>query len=205
MQAIAGAEPYGGSLALLDPQPIAAQALEAARTGLDRCIADPGLGYTFYLLTQLVLAARHEDWRRRLEPFGLRLSDEATLFDLTAEMQAAIDDHVSERGRPSDTAENCTKSGGQGAYRDCRAKNRHALWRELGRLTTCDSKPVDERWIRRARPAVLRVFHGAFPEFLLASNHCGSGRTHASRYRGRKRCRPSVPTAPCSLAAHVRT
>src|SRR5258708_4603428 len=88
--AIAGAEPYGGGARLLDPDPIAARTLDAARAGLDRCIDDPGLRYTFYLLTQLVLAARHPDWQRRLEPFGIRLADNATLFDLTAEIQAAI-------------------------------------------------------------------------------------------------------------------
>jgi hypothetical protein len=40
---------------------IAAQTLDAAQKGLDRATDDPGVLYTFYLLTQVALAARTSD------------------------------------------------------------------------------------------------------------------------------------------------
>ena len=42
---------------------VADETLEAAAAGLERAIDDAGLRYTFYLLTQIVLAARQDDWR----------------------------------------------------------------------------------------------------------------------------------------------
>ena len=41
---------------------IAAQSLDAAQQGLKRAVEDPGVRYTFFLLTQMALAARTPDW-----------------------------------------------------------------------------------------------------------------------------------------------
>jgi hypothetical protein len=109
--AIAGAEPSGGR-PHVDPDPIAARTLEAARAGLDRCIEDRGLQFTFYVLTQLVLAARHPDWHRRLQPFGIELAENATIFDLTAEIQSAIDEHVASQGPQTDVGEMAQRAAG---------------------------------------------------------------------------------------------
>jgi len=40
---------------------VADRTLDAAATGLERAIGDPGLSFTFFLLTQIALAAREED------------------------------------------------------------------------------------------------------------------------------------------------
>lgn len=74
---------------------IAAQTLKAARSTLARATYDPGVRYTFYLLTQIVLASRSADWRGRLDQHGISLSDESSVFDLTAELQGAIDRYIS--------------------------------------------------------------------------------------------------------------
>lgn len=74
---------------------IAAQTLKAARSTLARATNDPGLRYTFYLLTQLVLASRSSDWRSELDQHGISLSDQSSVFDLTAEVQGAIDRYIS--------------------------------------------------------------------------------------------------------------
>jgi hypothetical protein len=73
---------------------IAAQTLRAARTTLATASDDAGVRYTFYLLTQLVLASRTPDWRAALKEHGIALSDQSNVFDLTAEVQGAIDRHV---------------------------------------------------------------------------------------------------------------
>jgi hypothetical protein len=73
---------------------IAAETLKAARSTLARASNDPGVRYTFYLLTQLVLASRNTDWRSELDLHGISLSDRSSVFDLTTEVQGAIDRYI---------------------------------------------------------------------------------------------------------------
>lgn len=75
---------------------IAAQTLDAAQQGLDKAARDPGVLYTFYLLTQVALASRTPDWGEALGKHGIRLSSDSTVFDFTAEVQHAIDRHISQ-------------------------------------------------------------------------------------------------------------
>jgi hypothetical protein len=74
---------------------VAAETLKAARTTLARASHDPGVRYTFYLLTQIVLASRDPDWRSELDEHGIFLSDQSSVFDLTAQVQGAIDRYIS--------------------------------------------------------------------------------------------------------------
>jgi hypothetical protein len=78
---------------------IAAKTLDAAQKGLEKAVADAGVRYTFFLLTQLALAARSPDWETALGRHGIRLAKDSTLFDFTAEVQYAIDRHL--RQHPS--------------------------------------------------------------------------------------------------------
>lgn len=103
----------GGTLLAEDIETIAQQTLTAAEAGLLKAIDDPGLRYTFYLLTQLVLASREEDWQSRLEPFGIRLSEDATLLDLTIEIQSAIDDYLFTHARSTDFSEIAQQAAGE--------------------------------------------------------------------------------------------
>ncbi len=73
---------------------IAAQTLKAARSSLTRASGDAGVRYSFYLLTQLALASRQRDWRAVLNEHGIAISDQSSVFDLTAEVHGAIDRHV---------------------------------------------------------------------------------------------------------------
>ncbi|MCI0577662.1 MAG: hypothetical protein L0331_15860, partial [Chloroflexi bacterium] len=93
-----------GSSKLLtdDVEHIASKTIEAAQGGLKQAINDAGLQYTFYLLTQIVLLAREKDWYESLPRLGIRISGHNTLFDLTAEMQAAIDDYLSSQNAQTD-------------------------------------------------------------------------------------------------------
>jgi hypothetical protein len=73
---------------------IAAETLTAAKDILARASYDPGVRYTFYLLTQLVLASRSPNWRGELDQHGISVSDQSSVFDLTAEVQGAIDRYI---------------------------------------------------------------------------------------------------------------
>jgi len=92
---------------------IAKTILEAAEGGLIAAVNDPGLQSTFYLLTQLVLSAREEDWQGSLDKIGIKLDADATVFDLTAEVQRLIDGDLSRRGRPTTIGEIARQAAGE--------------------------------------------------------------------------------------------
>ena len=107
-----GVSPTHGSLAD-DVTSIALQTLRAAQSGLDKAVGDPGLRYTFFLLTQIVLAARKTNWQEELATFGIHLSADATLLDLVAELQCAVDKFLSTQDRVSDISEMAQQAAGE--------------------------------------------------------------------------------------------
>jgi hypothetical protein len=93
---------------------IAALTLDAAKRGLDNAVDDPGVRYTFYLLTQVALASRTSNWEGALGEHGIHLSNDSTVFDFTAEVQDAIDRYIS--GNPAgatDLSEIAQQSAGE--------------------------------------------------------------------------------------------
>jgi hypothetical protein len=93
---------------------IAVRTLDAAQKGLDKAVDDPGVLYTFYLLTQVALASRTSDWQRALADHGIRLSNDSTVFDFTAEVQDAIDRYVSRNSSgATDLGEIAQQSAGE--------------------------------------------------------------------------------------------
>lgn len=92
---------------------IADRTLEAAEAGLERAIDDAGLRYTFYLLTQIVLAARESDWRAELQQHGIGIDASASLFDFTDSVQEAIESYIRQHGGPTDVSEIAQQSAGQ--------------------------------------------------------------------------------------------
>jgi hypothetical protein len=92
---------------------VAAITLEAAEGGLKAAVNDMGLQYTFYLLTQIALAARSDDWRHRLGQLGIQLSPDDSFYDLTVEMQGAIDDFMFAHGTSSDISEIAQLAAGE--------------------------------------------------------------------------------------------
>jgi hypothetical protein len=72
---------------------VARDILIAAEDGLLDVKNDAGFRYTVYLLTQIVLAARQEDWQAGLSQLGINLDATATVFDLTGELHRVIEEH----------------------------------------------------------------------------------------------------------------
>jgi len=103
----------GAGLLVEDTPSLAASALDAASAALEAAKNDPGLRYTFYLLTQIALATRQPDWRERLRGVGIALSDDASVFDLTAGLQSAVDGYVERHARPTDVSEIAQQAAGE--------------------------------------------------------------------------------------------
>jgi hypothetical protein len=107
------AEGQPPTAAAQDIPDIAQRTLEAAEEGLRRAIDDVGLRFTFYLLTQVVLAARDADWRQELGALGIRLGDEASVFEFTSELQRVIDEHLEARGGATEVSEMAQQAAGE--------------------------------------------------------------------------------------------
>src|SRR5581483_11126825 len=60
---------------------IAISTLEAAQAGVESAINDVGFRYSFYLLTQLVLAARETKWEKRLAELGVNPSETNSILN----------------------------------------------------------------------------------------------------------------------------
>ena len=91
---------------------IAANTLRAAQAGLAAARDDAGLRYTFFLLTQIALAARSTEWNEDLSNLGIRLSPEANVFDFAAQIQNRIDDYLRASNRVTDVSEMAQKAAG---------------------------------------------------------------------------------------------
>ena len=74
---------------------IAAQTLDASRESLENAARDSGVLYSFYLLTQVAQASRSSNWEDALSQHGINVTSDSSVFDLTAEMQGAIDRYLS--------------------------------------------------------------------------------------------------------------
>jgi hypothetical protein len=92
---------------------IASETLAAAQAGLEKYLGDPGLSYTFYLLTQVALSARQHDWQGGLAPLGIQLAVDSSLFDLTAELHHAVDEYLAKREGTSDASEMAQQAAGE--------------------------------------------------------------------------------------------
>lgn len=123
----------GVGLARDDVARIAALTLTAAAPALEKSKGDAGLRHTFYLLTQIVLAAREPEWQDTLARAGVAVSSDASLFDVTSAMHAAVDDHLAERGHPTDISEMAQQAAGE-ALAELAGSRPGALFEGGGRL-----------------------------------------------------------------------
>lgn len=116
VEQIAGSAVEGGGVvtAVSDIDEIAARTLEAGQKALEKASNDPGVSYTFYLLTQIALASRTADWKNALGNLGIHLGGNSTVFDLTAELQDAVDKHLGSTPRGgSDLSEMAQQAAGE--------------------------------------------------------------------------------------------
>jgi hypothetical protein len=79
--------------------------MDASRRGLAAAASDPGLVYTVWLLTQVPLAARGEDFVDRLRKLGLGVSDAPGLLEVVGAFTGAVDAHLRHNGGRTDLGE----------------------------------------------------------------------------------------------------
>jgi hypothetical protein len=84
---------------------IAAAAAIAAEGSLPRAAHDPALIHSFWLLTQIPLAARTQDFVANLRMLGIDVDTAPGLVELVGGLTEAVDDHVERTGGRTDLGE----------------------------------------------------------------------------------------------------
>src|SRR2546426_9624679 len=69
---------------------VAAATSQAAETSMIDASADPAVQHAFWLLTQIPLAARQDNFAHALRKLGLQVNDRPSLIDVTSAMMNAI-------------------------------------------------------------------------------------------------------------------
>lgn len=160
---------------------VADQTLLAARGGLERAKDDPGLLYSVYLLTQVALASREPNWRHRLERFGLHLGSDASLIDLTAEFQGAVDDWLARRRHRSDVSEMASRAATD-ALAALTALKAQTLFGDSGEELRLAVRPLSTKaGFADLGQAFFGRFTSGFLNFYLSrvtATHLGEGRLH---------------------------
>jgi hypothetical protein len=84
---------------------VAAATLKASKSGLAQAGRDPALVYSFWLLTQLPLCARSQNFESRLRSLGLEVPNQPGLFDLVGSLSEAVDRRIQKVGGRTDLGE----------------------------------------------------------------------------------------------------
>lgn len=84
---------------------IAAATLNASKGGLEDAARDPALLHSFWLLTQLPLCARRDDFIGELSKIGVSVDTEPSLMELVGGFADAVDAHVYRVGGRTDLGE----------------------------------------------------------------------------------------------------
>lgn len=88
-----------------DVKDVAAATSMAAENQMADASNDPVVKHAVWLLTQIPLAARREDFAPELRKLGLRVTDHPTLFEVAAAMTDAVDRYVGKAGGRTDLGE----------------------------------------------------------------------------------------------------
>jgi hypothetical protein len=88
-----------------DAEAVARASSDAAESALARAANDPALVQTFWLLTQIPLAARKEHFAPELRRLGLQVGDQPLLLDIVSALTDAVDRQAMAVGRRSDLGE----------------------------------------------------------------------------------------------------
>lgn len=84
---------------------VAAASAEAVESGLRAASRDPTFVHAFWLLTQLPLAARKQDFAAELRALGLDIKSKPTLLELVGAFSRAIDKRIEGSGGRTDLGE----------------------------------------------------------------------------------------------------
>jgi len=159
---------------------LAAATAHAAETELQSAKGDPALGYTVWLLTQLPLAARSQQFRERLAELGFEAGAERSVLALIAGFSLAVDRNIAGRSDCTDLGELARQAAAESlssivgsATQSLFGASAEDVQHELGRLATKD------RFARLARDFFARLTQKTLEYYISRElpNHVGPGKS----------------------------
>lgn len=84
---------------------VATATLDAAKKGLLEAPKDPGLVHSVWLLTQIPIAAKGENFAEGLRKIGLEVSDNPSLFEVVGAFSNSVDTYLRKHGGRTDLGE----------------------------------------------------------------------------------------------------
>ncbi len=84
---------------------VAAATMDASQRGLTKAAHDPGLVHAVWLLTQIPLAARKDNFSAELNKLGLDVSNKPKLLEVVGAFTNAVDVHLRRSGGRTDLGE----------------------------------------------------------------------------------------------------
>ncbi len=165
-----------------DASQVAETTLRAAESGFNKLADDAGFRYVVWLLTQLPIAAREDDFAAALRRRGLRVSERPDLLDIVGALTEAVDKRLRDSRARTDLSDIAQRAAG------------HTLQQVLGRESSLFGESSETVQFRLARFAtatqfghVARVFFAhlsaRFLDYHLSrelSNHVGRGQRFAT-------------------------
>ena len=166
-----------------DSGTIAGASADAAENSLSRARDDPALAHSFWLLTQIPLAARSADFTLGLRSLGLAVGDEPSLMDVVGTFSDAVDRFASRQPGRTDLGDLAQLAAAESLTAVVGA----ALPRLFGptaadvRLAIGKMAAADQ-FAKLARDFFARLTRGHLDYYLsrTLSDHVGPGRRLAS-------------------------
>jgi len=158
---------------------IASLAIDAAETGLTNAINDRGLQYTFYLLTQIILAAKSKHWESELQGLGIKLSPDGDIQTLTSEFHAATDKYIQNEAFSTDISEIAQRAAGE-TFLSCLSEDSGSLFEsDAQQLRSQITKLSTKDGFAKVGQRFFGIFLGRFLNFYLSrvtAGHIGTGK-----------------------------
>jgi hypothetical protein len=162
-----------------DTAQIALATADAAERGLALADSDEGLAYSFFLLTQVPLAAKSDDFAAALKDLGVSVSGDPSLFDLAGGIAEAVAVHARQTGRKTDIGEMARLAAVESLVAVCRRRPKDLFLSETEDVRrTLAEHATPTRFSTLAHEYFSR-FLGRFLTYHLSrelSMHVGPGR-----------------------------
>lgn len=88
-------------------------AIDISSTVLEKSKFNPGLQYTFYLLTKIARFTRRQELLEFLFPRATSLEEKSTVFDITAAFQSRVDSYIKRKHHPTVISETAQEAAGE--------------------------------------------------------------------------------------------
>lgn len=157
--------------------------ITAAEQGLRLASEDKGLVETIWLLTQIPLAARTQDFSGALRKAGLNVSDSPSLMDVVGSLSDAIDSRLSNNGGRTDLGEMAQMAAAETISKEIGGRTQSLFGTTAADVQSAFSQlATSKQFSSFARQFFARLTNKCLDYFLsrAMAHHVGDGKRFAT-------------------------